>query len=114
MISHPATRSDAAVVGCNDVRSKAGPCLSYAEGKGDQNTVPPACCNGMRNISAEAKTVEDKKGVCNCLKQVFQMFKKGLVDSWLQQIPSRCGVDVPFKLSIDADCNRFDIETPLV
>ncbi|CAI0488315.1 unnamed protein product [Linum tenue] len=80
LISHSATRSDVGVIGCNDVRSKAKPCLSYSEGKGDQNVVPPACCGEMRNISDEAKTAEDKKGIYNCLKHVFQMLKKGLID----------------------------------
>ncbi|CAI0432920.1 unnamed protein product [Linum tenue] len=112
LISHSTTRSDVAIVGCNDVRSKAKPCFSYAEGKGDQNAVPPAYCDGIHNISNEAKTAEDEKGICNCLKQLSDMLKKGLVDSWLQQIPGRCAVNVLFKLSIDADCDKF--ETSLV
>ncbi|PQP98494.1 lipid transfer protein [Prunus yedoensis var. nudiflora] len=32
--------------------------------------VPPACCNGIRNVNNLAKTTADRQATCNCLKQL--------------------------------------------
>ncbi|CAL1370079.1 unnamed protein product [Linum trigynum] len=108
MICHCATGSNAAAaISCDDVKHSAKPCLDYARGNGDEKTVPPKCCEGMRTLSDKAKTGEDKEVACKCLKKIFKTPMLNLVESRLNVIPENCRVNVPFKLSKNLQCKEY-------
>ncbi|KAK9734250.1 hypothetical protein RND81_04G126100 [Saponaria officinalis] len=94
-----------AALGCNVVVQSLVPCLSYFEG-GGAGKVPGKCCAGIRNLNNQAKTTPDRQAVCKCLKDSANALKNiniGLAAS----IPSRCGVNLPYKLDPSTDCTKI-------
>lgn len=94
-----------AAVTCNQVVSYLTPCISYVQSGG---TVPMNCCNGIKTLYGRAQTTQDRQGVCNCLKQVasqvpYTGFNAGLAAG----LPSKCGINIPYKISPSTDCQKY-------
>ena len=92
-----------AAITCGQVNSAVGPCLAYARGTGTSPSA--ACCNGVRNLNAAAKTTADKRSACSCLKSAAAGLK-GLNAGNAASIPSKCGVSVPYTISASVDCSK--------
>ena len=90
----------AQAITCGQVASSAASCTTYVKSGG---VVPAACCNGIRNLNAMAKTTADRQAVCNCLKQIAGGIK-GLNANLAAGLPGKCGVSVPFKISTSTNC----------
>ncbi|KAL9236151.1 hypothetical protein vseg_010852 [Gypsophila vaccaria] len=94
-----------AALGCNVVAQSLFPCLNYFEA-GGAGKVPNRCCIGIQNLNYQAKTTQDRQAVCKCLKDTANALKNiniGLAAS----IPSRCGINLPYKLDPSTDCSKI-------
>ncbi|EMS59737.1 Non-specific lipid-transfer protein 4.1 [Triticum urartu] len=92
--------SDAAI-SCGQVTSALGPCLSYARGNGASPSA--ACCSGVRRLAGQVQTAADKKAACLCIKSAAGGVKEGKA----AEIPSKCRVSVPYKISSTVNCNKI-------
>ncbi|GJS50737.1 gypsy type transposase [Tanacetum coccineum] len=95
-----------AALSCNDVSSKISACLSYLKQGGE---VSPNCCAGVKELNNQAKTTPDRQTTCNCLKTTFKSTKDINPDNAVV-LPSKCGVKIPYKISMETDCNNVGAE----
>ncbi|KAG1365629.1 Non-specific lipid-transfer protein [Cocos nucifera] len=91
----------AAAITCSDVYGDLLPCVAYVQAGG---AVSPQCCGGLRSLVAAARTVDDRRTACRCLKTVAARYP-GYV-SRANTIPSKCGVSIPYKISPSTDCSK--------
>lgn len=101
-----------AAVTCGQVVNNLTPCVSYIVSGG--NTVPVQCCNGVRNQNSMAQTTPDRRTVCNCIKNAvsssgftYSNFNLNLAAG----LPKKCGVNIPYQISPNTDCNRYLLAT---
>ncbi|KAL8252600.1 hypothetical protein R6Q59_036293 [Mikania micrantha] len=87
---------------CGVVVSKLSPCLNYLKGGG---SVSSACCKGVKGLNAAAKTTSEKKTACGCMKKAYKSVSGIKVDHALG-LPKKCGVDIPYKITPNTDCNK--------
>ncbi|KAJ0650944.1 putative plant non-specific lipid-transfer protein/Par allergen [Helianthus annuus] len=93
----------AEAVSCSDVVNKLSPCISYLKNGG---SVSAACCNGIKGLNAAAKSTADKKTACGCLKNAYQSIS-GINADNASGLPKRCGVNIPYKISMSTNCNKY-------
>ncbi|KAJ4702841.1 Non-specific lipid-transfer protein [Melia azedarach] len=89
-----------AVIPCGTVDAKAAACVGFATGKAVTPT--SACCSGLQQLAQSAKTVDDKKASCRCLKAGAKSL--GVQDRFLSKIPEACNIKVGFPVSISTNC----------
>ncbi|KAF1868112.1 hypothetical protein Lal_00018628 [Lupinus albus] len=90
----------AEAITCGQVTVNLAQCLNYLRGGGP---VPPACCNGIKNILNLARTTPDRRAACNCLKTAAAN-TPGLNPSNAESLPGKCGVNIPYKISTSTNC----------
>ncbi|AEE74677.1 lipid transfer protein 6 [Arabidopsis thaliana] len=92
-----------AAVSCNTVIADLYPCLSYVTQGGP---VPTLCCNGLTTLKSQAQTSVDRQGVCRCIKSAIGglTLSPRTIQNALE-LPSKCGVDLPYKFSPSTDCD---------
>ncbi|WP_102016046.1 non-specific lipid-transfer protein [Klebsiella pneumoniae] len=88
---------------CGQVQLTVAPCIGYLRRPGP--SVPVPCCNGVRTVFNQAKTVSDRQADCRCLKST-SLSLPGLNLPALAALPSKCGVNIPYKVSPTIDCNK--------
>lgn len=98
-------------ISCDQVVRNLTPCISYVANGG---SVAAACCSGIKSLYDAAKTTADRKSVCKCLKQAingipYTSYNLGLAAG----LPNKCGVNLPYKISPSADCNKYIWSLPL-
>ncbi|KAL6906007.1 hypothetical protein ACP4OV_003608 [Aristida adscensionis] len=98
-----ASPSSAAIT-CGQVGSALSPCIAYATGRG---TLTPRCCTGVRSLNSAARTGGDRQAACRCLKSLAGSVGK-LNMATVAAIPGKCGVSVPFPISMSTDCNKIN------
>nr|ACE07189.1 Art v 3 allergen precursor [Artemisia vulgaris] len=91
-----------AALTCSDVSTKISPCLNYLKKGGE---VPADCCTGVKGLNDATKTTPDRQTACNCLKASFKS-NKDLKSDFAVPLPSKCGLNLPYKLSLETDCNK--------
>ncbi|TKY65686.1 Non-specific lipid-transfer protein [Spatholobus suberectus] len=79
------------------------PCIAYARGPG--GPVPAPCCNGVRTLNNQARTTPDRQGFVGVSNPLLLSFP-GLNFASIAALPAKCGVNLPFKLSLSTDCNK--------
>ncbi|XP_058739816.1 non-specific lipid-transfer protein 1-like [Vicia villosa] len=87
---------------CGQIQLTIAPCLGYL--RNPSPAVPAPCCNGVRSINNQAKTIPDRQGACRCLKATATNLP-GLNLPALAALPAKCGVNLPYKVSPSIDCN---------
>ncbi|KAJ9543336.1 hypothetical protein OSB04_023043 [Centaurea solstitialis] len=87
---------------CGQVTSSVVPCFGYLSKGGP---MPPACCRGVVGLNNAAKTTADRQTVCRCVKGIF-VSTPGINLGNAASIPSKCGVNIPFKIEPTVDCNN--------
>lgn len=92
-----------AALSCGQVQLTVAPCLGYL--RRPSPSVPAPCCNAIRSVNNQAKTVPDRQGVCSCLKSVLRL--PGLNLPALAALPAKCGVNLPYKVTPSIDCNTY-------
>ncbi|XP_010931360.1 non-specific lipid-transfer protein 1 isoform X2 [Elaeis guineensis] len=97
----PPGRADA--ITCSDVYGDLLPCVAYVQAGG---SVAPQCCSGLRSLLAAARTADDRRTACRCLKTISARFP-GYV-SRANTIPGKCGVSIPYKFSPSIDCSKIN------
>ncbi|WCJ27832.1 Non-specific lipid-transfer protein [Euphorbia peplus] len=96
-----ATAMSAQAITCGQVSSALSPCIGYLRSGG----VPsPQCCGGVSSLNNAAKTTPDRKTACNCLKSAAGSIS-GLVPANAESLPGKCKVNIPYKISLNTDCN---------
>ncbi|RCV36223.1 hypothetical protein SEVIR_7G312100v4 [Setaria viridis] len=90
-------------VTCGQVAGYLNPCISYAMGHG--SAPPEACCSGVRNLNAAARSTADRQAACKCLKQITGSMP-ALKPDIVAGIPSKCGVDIPYPIRPSTDCAK--------
>nr|AFD32276.1 stigma/style cysteine-rich adhesin [Lilium hybrid cultivar] len=92
----------ASAITCGQVDSDLSSCLGYARKGG---VIPPGCCAGVRTLNNLAKTTPDRQTACNCLKSLVNP-SLGLNAAIVAGIPAKCGVNIPYPISMQTDCNK--------
>nr|Q43766.1 RecName: Full=Non-specific lipid-transfer protein 3; Short=LTP 3; AltName: Full=CW-19; AltName: Full=CW-20; Short=CW20; Flags: Precursor [Hordeum vulgare]CAA48623.1 Cw-19 peptide,non specific lipid transfer protein [Hordeum vulgare subsp. vulgare] len=92
-----------AAISCGQVSSALSPCISYARGNGAKP--PVACCSGVKRLAGAAQSTADKQAACRCLKSLATSIK-GINMGKVSGVPGKCGVSVPFPISMSTDCNK--------
>lgn len=92
-----------ATITCEQVTIWLTPCISYGVIGG---TVLPACCDGLKALTAAAKTTEDRRTKCNCIKNGAAMIP-GLDYDRVNKLPGICGTSCNFTLTHDLDCSKY-------
>ncbi|KAE8788661.1 lipid transfer protein [Hordeum vulgare] len=90
-----------AAISCGQVSSALSPCISYARGKGAKP--PAACCSGVRSLAGAARSTADKQAACRCIKRAAGALNAGKAAG----IPNKCGVRVPYAISVSVDCSKI-------
>lgn len=90
-------------ISCGQVLSTVYPCLGYIRNPGA--SVPAPCCNGIRIVNDEAKNTSDRQSVCRCLKSTIVL--PGINLDALANLPTNCGVNLPYKITPGIDCNKY-------
>nr|AOC88968.1 type 1 nonspecific lipid transfer protein LTP102 [Elaeis guineensis] len=86
---------------CSDVYGDLLPCVQYIQSGG---AVAPQCCSGLRTLVAAARTGDDRRTACTCLKTAAASFSGDV--SRASKLPGKCGVSIPYKLSPSTDCSK--------
>ncbi|XP_020971907.1 non-specific lipid-transfer protein 1 [Arachis ipaensis] len=90
-------------ISCGTVTVSLAPCLAYLQRGG---APPLACCQGVKNVLAGARTPADRKTVCTCLKTSAGQVP-GINLANAGSLPSKCGVNIPYKISPSTNCNTI-------
>ncbi|GAU30833.1 hypothetical protein TSUD_267530 [Trifolium subterraneum] len=90
-----------AAVSCGTVTGDLAQCIPYLKGGPGPS---PACCAGVKRLNAAATTTPDRQAACNCLKNAAGAIS-GLNTNNAAALPSKCGVNVPYKISTSTNCN---------
>ncbi|KAM3266138.1 hypothetical protein CQW23_01150 [Capsicum baccatum] len=86
---------------CGQVDANVAPCVSYLTQGGEPGA---ACCSGVKTLSGLAKSTDERRTACNCLKAAANRYPN-LKDDAAQALPSKCGValNVPISRTINCD-----------
>lgn len=95
---------------CGQVVNNLSPCISYVMYGGVN--VPAQCCNGIKNLYGQAQTKTDRQAICSCIKNAvsnsgFNYSRSNLNNA--ANLPKKCGVNIPYQISPNTDCNRYSI-----
>nr|AER92599.1 putative lipid transfer protein [Linum usitatissimum] len=101
LVAAPMMNAGVSALSCDQVDGGLAPCVSYLTGRG---AVTPGCCNGMKGLLVEARTTADRRQACNCLKSAASKLP-GLNPALAAGLPGKCGVKIPYKISISTNCN---------
>ncbi|XP_057440337.1 non-specific lipid-transfer protein 1-like [Lotus japonicus] len=86
---------------CSQVTANVAPCITYLTGGGAPS---PGCCAGVKSAFAAATTTPARRAICNCLKSAAGGIPGGINDNFAQALPAKCGVNIPFKISVSTNC----------
>ncbi|GAU26560.1 hypothetical protein TSUD_266740 [Trifolium subterraneum] len=89
-------------VTCGEVVNNIIPCITYLQ---IGNSVTANCCNGVKAIfHAAVRSITDLRTTCYCLKSAAQNLKGSIKQNNAASLPSKCGVNVPYKIGPSIDC----------
>lgn len=94
-----------AAISCSTVYSTLMPCLPFVQS--GSNLPPPTCCSGIRSLLTQASTTPDRRTICGCLKTVASRAAGSNYISRAAALPSKCNVNLPYKISGDVNCNAY-------
>ncbi|XP_057435393.1 non-specific lipid-transfer protein 1-like [Lotus japonicus] len=94
-----------AALPCGQVQFTVAPCIGYLRSPGP--SVPAPCCNGIRTLKNQAKTIADRQGACRCLKST-SLSLPGLNLPALASLPGKCGVNFSYKITPSINCNTVN------
>ncbi|XP_037440239.1 non-specific lipid-transfer protein 1-like isoform X1 [Triticum dicoccoides] len=99
-----APRGASAALSCSTVYNELMPCLGYVQSGG---AVPRACCSGIKTLVSRARATPDRRAACACLKTVAAAAAGGPYLGRAAGLPGRCGVQPPFKIDPNVNCNAY-------
>ncbi|CAA7051028.1 unnamed protein product [Microthlaspi erraticum] len=91
---------------CDSVMGELNPCISFVLQGG---TISTSCCNGVTMLNNQAQTSAQRRSVCRCIKYDINgvPFSPKQLDNALN-IPSKCGVDLPYRISPATNCDSVN------
>ncbi|XP_058110624.1 non-specific lipid-transfer protein 1-like [Magnolia sinica] len=93
----PHTEAD---VSCGAVISALNPCMGYLRSGG---ALDGSCCSGVVSLNNGARTTADRRATCTCLQKAAKGIS-GLDMGRAGSLPSKCGVNIPYKISLSTNC----------
>lgn len=99
---------------CAAVTQELAPCLSFLKGSGDEqqpkegdNKPSKECCQGVKDLSLEAKTKQDRQSICQCSKIALSQI--GTYDpSRIPLISTDCGLSFTLPpIDRKTDCSKY-------
>ncbi|KAK4724655.1 hypothetical protein R3W88_027434 [Solanum pinnatisectum] len=87
---------------CGQVQAGVVKCLPYLQNRGPVGH----CCDVVKGLMNSAKTTQDRRTACSCLKSAASIIK-GIDMSKAAGLPALCGVKSPFKISLSTDCTKY-------
>ncbi|GAB4827293.1 hypothetical protein Ancab_034182 [Ancistrocladus abbreviatus] len=90
-------------VTCQEVISAMAPCSGYLKGK-DPPPPSEACCSSCRNLLQQSQTKEERRALCQCLKETGP--KVGVVPERIKQLTEHCKLQLPFPTTPEFDCDK--------
>ncbi|XP_018628565.2 non-specific lipid-transfer protein 1-like [Nicotiana tabacum] len=90
-----------AAISCRQVVTSLSPCISYVRQGG---ALPAPCCSGIKALNSQATTTPDRQAACICIKSAAAGVS-GINFSLAGSLPSKCGVNLPYKISPSIDCS---------
>ncbi|EOY04472.1 hypothetical protein QUC31_017254 [Theobroma cacao] len=93
-------------ISCGQVTGYLTPCISYLRGSG--GAVPSSCCSGIKGLNSAAQTSQDRKAACACIKSAAGSIS-GINYALASQMPSKCGVSIPYQISPNIDCTSTEV-----
>uniref|UniRef100_A0A6N2K7N1 Non-specific lipid-transfer protein n=1 Tax=Salix viminalis TaxID=40686 RepID=A0A6N2K7N1_SALVM len=88
---------------CGTVATDLSQCLGYLKNGG---SVSAACCKGVEALNNAAKTTQDRRDACTCLKTTAAQLG-GVNANYAAALPGLCRVNIPYKISTSTNCARF-------
>ncbi|MCL7030137.1 hypothetical protein MKW94_006445 [Papaver nudicaule] len=88
-------------ISCGTVQYQMAPCLGYLLG----GALQPGCCAGVKSLLGSAQTTPDRQAACRCLKGAAGSIS-GINFANAASLPSKCGVNIPYKISPSTDCTK--------
>ncbi|CAH8280219.1 unnamed protein product [Arabidopsis lyrata] len=91
-----------AAISCGTVVSNLAPCVNYLSRGG---VVPDLCCEGVQKLNGMAQTTPDRQQACKCLQSTAKGIS-GLNPSLASGLPGKCGVSIPYPISLSTNCDN--------
>ncbi|XP_010454878.1 PREDICTED: non-specific lipid-transfer protein 3-like [Camelina sativa] len=91
-----------AAISCGTVASSLAPCANYLSKGG---VVPGPCCEGVKSLNGMAQTTPDRQQACRCLQSTAKGLS-GLDPSLASGLPGKCGVTIPYPISMSTNCEN--------
>ncbi|XAR68718.1 hypothetical protein NMG60_11000068 [Bertholletia excelsa] len=93
----------AEAITCGQVQSSLLPCLSFLR----NGVMGEGCCKGVTGLNNMARTPADRQQACKCMKNGYNQIP-GIKTQYASQLPSKCGVSIPYKISPTTDCSKVN------
>ncbi|KAL5860864.1 hypothetical protein ACOSQ4_002160 [Xanthoceras sorbifolium] len=94
-------------ISCGEVNSLLSPCLSFVT-RSSGGSPSGSCCANVGDLKARAPFPNDKRVVCQCIKDQARRFQNpSSIMNRASQIPSFCRVDVSVPNNPNFDCNSI-------
>ncbi|XP_004492085.1 non-specific lipid-transfer protein 4-like [Cicer arietinum] len=91
-------------ISCSEVIEEIEPCLEYL--RGGSSAPSRECCDGVNRLNHIADTTSARRTTCECLKSAAYSISD-LNTNHAEELPRRCGVKLPYRISTSTDCNRI-------
>jgi len=104
-------QAESAGISCGTVTSDLTQCAGYL--MSGQGKPTPGCCGGVKSLAALANTTPARRAVCSCLKSAYSQFPN-VNSAAVSGLPGSCGVNLPFKISLQTNCNTYLPLPPLL
>ncbi|CAK7343590.1 unnamed protein product [Dovyalis caffra] len=85
---------------CSVVAGDLAQCIGYLRNGGQ---VPGPCCQGVAALNNAAKTTQDRRDACNCIKTTAAKVG-GVNPNNAAALPGLCRVNIPYKISTSTNC----------
>lgn len=90
---------------CPTVIEEVAPCASFLQGSSKKPS--EACCSGVKKLSGDAATQNDRAAICQCLKQGLAFVGK-YDPKLISQLPKDCGLSLTLPpIDQKTDCSKY-------
>ncbi|XP_057981608.1 non-specific lipid-transfer protein A-like [Malania oleifera] len=88
-------------VTCGQVNFSLAACLPYLTAGGAPS---PACCKGVVSLKGLARTTDDKRAACKCIKEAASHYPS-IKEDVAAALPAKCGVSIDIPISTRTNCD---------
>ncbi|XP_062014823.1 non-specific lipid-transfer protein 3-like [Rosa rugosa] len=95
-----------AIGGCDEALVELLPCATFVMGPAE-GTPPPACCEGMKHVVGGADTAENRRSLCQCLKDTAVKNEVKIKPENIKHAVDACGVKILVPIDPNIDCSKI-------